>query len=109
MTTEMVFENPTDLAELIGDNFIVETLFDELVFRHVGATENGVMVVVARQTVIDYIAAGVEGMARDVARFAGEERLYGDAVTVGYSVAEAARALDQVCKSTAKWFYILPE
>jgi hypothetical protein len=106
---EMVFENPTNLATLLGDNYIVETLFDDVVYRiSVGHNENS-MAVVRRQTVIDYIANNMAGMARDVAKFAAEEQWHDDAVMISYNLGEAAQALEKVRNTTALWFYILPE
>ncbi len=99
------FENAGNLADLLGDNFVVETLYDQASYAH---KADKPVIVLERQAVINHITQDLAGMAGDVARFARVEEQHDDAVMIGLSIAELAEALDRVRKSTAPWFYILP-
>ena len=99
------FEHAVNLAELLGDNFVVETLYDQAAYIH---KSDRAVIVLERQAVINSITQDLSAMAGDVARFAQVEEQHDDAVMIGMSISELAEALDRVRKSTAPWFYILP-
>lgn len=105
--TTFAFDQAVDLGKLLEGNYMVEVIYDDI--AHKNQVTNRAIAVLGRQTLIDYIAENLAGMARDVARFAGEERYHDDAITIGHSLREVVEALETVKKNNSLWFYILPE
>lgn len=111
--TQTVFSNAVNLSDLVGTGYIDEALYDETC--HKAATDAGIpytntkaLVVLSRETVIEFITRSINGISQDIARFSLQEKNRGDCLILAQSLTELCQGLEKIEQSPAQTFYILP-
>jgi len=107
MQTKFVFPDAVNLVDLIGVGFVTDVIHEETVHKLLKTASNS-LVVLSRKDVLEFLANNIRGMSLDIAKWAQDEQYFADIPPLVSTVQEMTEALEEIQKSTAQYFYIVP-